>query len=75
LGVLTELMAKEVDGVVGPKGRHDVDRAAVRHGHEAGQVTLGGRRVGVERPRARATDGSGEVAMGTYARTSPIATR
>ena len=42
LGVLTELMAEEVDDVVGPKGRHDVDRTAVRHGHEAGQVTLGG---------------------------------
>ncbi len=67
LGVLTELMAEEVEDVVGPKGRHDVDRAAVRHGHEAGQVTLGGRRVPVQRPRVRATDGSGEVAMSTYA--------
>jgi transposase-like protein len=67
LGVLTELMAEEVDDVVGPKGRHDADRAAVRHGHEAGQVTLGGRRVPVERPRVRAADGSGEVALGTYA--------
>ncbi|MDP9134007.1 MAG: transposase, partial [Actinomycetota bacterium] len=67
LGVLSELMAEEVDDVVGPKGRHDVDRAAVRHGHEDGQVTLGGRRVPVERPRVRATDGSGEVAMTTYA--------
>ena len=67
LGVLAELMAEEVEDVVGPKGRHDVDRAAVRHGTESGQVTLGGRRVGVERPRVRATDGSGEVTMTTYA--------
>src|SRR3954451_13255237 len=67
LGVLSELMAEEVDGVVGPKGRHDVDRVAVRHGHEDGEVTLGGRRVPVQRPRVRATDGSGEVAMETYA--------
>jgi putative transposase len=67
LGVLSELMAEEVDDVVGPKGRHDVDRAAVRHGHETGQVTLGGRRVPMQRPRVRATDGSGEVAMTTYA--------
>jgi putative transposase len=66
LGVLAELMAEEVEDVVGPKGRHDVDRAAVRHGHEAGQVTLGGRRVPVERPRVRTTDGTGEVAMTTY---------
>jgi len=67
LGVLTELMAEEVDDVVGPKGRHDVDRAAVRHGSEAGQVTLGGRRVPVQRPRVRAADGCGEVQMATYA--------
>ncbi len=67
LGVLSELMAEEVDDVVGLKGRHDVDRAAVRHGHEGGEVTLGGRRVPVKRPRVRAADGSGEVAMATYA--------
>ena len=67
LGVLTELMDEEVDDVVGPKGRHDAGRAAVRHGHEAGAVTLGGRRVPVKRPRVRAADGSGEVGMVTYA--------
>ncbi len=67
LGVLTELMAEEVEDVVGPKGRHDTERVAVRHGHEDGSVTLGGRRVSVQRPRVRATDGSGEVAMSTYA--------
>ena len=51
LGVLAELMEEEVDEVVGPKGKRDPDRTAVRHGHEAGEVTLGGRRVAVERPR------------------------
>ena len=58
---------QEVDEVVGPKGRHDAERSAVRHGHEAGQVTLGGRRVPVKRPRVRKADGSGEVKLGTYA--------
>jgi len=43
LGVLAELMEEEVDEVVGPQGKHDPDRTAVRHGHEAGEVTLGGR--------------------------------
>jgi putative transposase len=66
LGVMAELMEEEVIEVVGPKGRHNPDRAAVRHGHEAGEVTLGGRRVAVERPRVRAADGSEEVALGTY---------
>jgi transposase-like protein len=53
--------------VVGPKGRHDSDRAAVRHGHEDGSVTLGGRRVPVQRPRARSADGTEEVSLATYA--------
>ncbi len=66
LGVLTELMEEEVTEVVGEKGRHDRARAAVRHGHEGGEVTLGGRRVGIERPRVRATDGSGEMALSVY---------
>jgi putative transposase len=66
LGVLQELMETEVDEVVGPKGQHDADRVAVRHGHEAGEVTLGGRRVGVQRPRARTADDREEVALGTY---------
>jgi putative transposase len=67
LGVLAELMEEEVDEVVGPKGRHDPARSAVRHGHEAGEVTLGGRRVPVERPRVRSVDGTQEVALQTYA--------
>lgn len=66
LGVLAELMAEEVEDVVGPKGRHDPGRSAVRHGHEGGEVTLGGRRVPVARPRVRAADGSGEVPLQTY---------
>jgi putative transposase len=67
LGVLSELMEEEVDDVVGPKGEHNPERTAVRHGHEAGEVTLGGRRVAVERPRVRTADGDQEVALGTYA--------
>jgi putative transposase len=66
LGVLSELMEEEVDEVVGPKGKHDPERAAVRHGHESGGVTLGGRRVAVERPRARSADGEAEVRLDTY---------
>jgi putative transposase len=66
LGVLAELMEAEVDEVVAPKGQHDPDRSTVRHGYEGGEVTLGGRRVPVERPRVRAADGSGEVSLQTY---------
>src|SRR5947209_8011912 len=49
LGVVHELMEREVDEVVGPKGKWNPDRAAKRHGHEDGSMTLGGRRVQVRR--------------------------
>jgi putative transposase len=66
LGVLSELMEEEVDDVVGQKGKHNSDRTAVRHGHEDGEVTLGGRRVEVRRPRVRSADGKAEVQLQTY---------
>ena len=66
LGVLRELLEEEVEGVVGPRGKWNRERAAVRHGHEDGEVTLGGRRVGVRRPRVRTADGESEVPLATY---------
>jgi transposase-like protein len=66
LGVLEELMTEEVDDVVGPRGKHNAERTAVRHGHEDGAVTLGGRRVEVRRPRVRSADGESEVPLLTY---------
>jgi putative transposase len=66
LGVLHELLEMEVGEVVGPKGKWDRDRTAVRHGHEDGEVTLGARRVAVKRPRVRTADGESEVTLRTY---------
>ena len=66
LGVLAELLEEEVVEVVGAKGTHNPDRVAVRHGRESGEVTLGGRRVQVERPRVRSADGRAEVRLQTY---------
>jgi transposase-like protein len=66
LQVMAAMMEADVTLRCGPKGRHDPARSAVRHGHEAGSVGLGGRRVSVRRPRMRATDGSGELPVATY---------
>jgi putative transposase len=66
LQVMAQLMEADVTAVCGPKGRHDPDRAGTRHGTEAGSVTLGGRRVPVQRPRMRTADGSGEVPVPAY---------
>lgn len=65
LGVMGELMAAEVDELVGPKGRHLPGRGANRHGSEDGSVPVGGRRVPLRRPRVRAVEG-GEVRLETW---------
>jgi putative transposase len=54
-------MNADVEALCGPRGKHNADRAGYRHGSERGSVTLGGRRVRVNRPRVRAADGSGEL--------------
>jgi hypothetical protein len=68
--VLAELLEEEVVEVeiVGPKGKHLPERTAVRHGHEVGEVTLGGRRVAADWPRVRGADGRSEVRLRTYER-------
>jgi putative transposase len=67
LAVLHECMEHEVTEVVGPKGRHDAERTAKRHGHTPGEVTLGGRRVPISRPRVRTADDTAELGLESYA--------
>lgn len=63
--VMEQMMQEELTVKVGPKGRHNPDRQAVRNGSATGSVVLGGRTVPVHRPRAVATRG-GELALDTY---------
>ena len=67
LGVLGSLLDADVERLAGPRGRHNPDRAAVRHGTQPGKVTLGGRRVRVDRPRVRSADGARELPLPTWA--------
>lgn len=66
LQVMDAVMAESVTALCGPKGRHDAERIAVRHGSDDGSVVLGGRRVPVRRPRVRSVDGAAEVAVPAY---------
>ncbi len=66
LQVMQAMMEADVTDLAGARGKHDRERTAVRHGRERGSVTLGGRRVPVSRPRVRAVDGSGELAIASY---------
>jgi len=65
MAVMAAMFEAEIAAVCGPKGKHDAGRAAVRHGAGKGSVTLGGRRVPVERPRARTVEGH-EVPLTSY---------
>jgi len=62
MGVIAEMVVMqatreaEIAEVCGPKGKHDPDGAAVRHGSRRGSVTLGAR-VAVDRPQARILPG------------------
>jgi putative transposase len=66
LDVFAQLLQTEVAEVAGPKGKHVPDRRAVRHGSDPSKGPLGGRMVGVDKPRVRATDGSGEIPLQTW---------
>jgi putative transposase len=66
LQVMQVLMDESVTALCGPKGAHDPDRRAVRHGREDGAVVLGGRQVPVRRPRVRTADRSAEVVVPAY---------
>jgi putative transposase len=66
LQVMQAWMNADVDVLCGPRSKHNAERVAYRHGTGAGAVTLGGRRVPVQRPRARSSDGSAELAVPAY---------
>src|SRR6266545_2754037 len=53
LKVMDELLEQELVALVGPKGKHDAERTATRHGSRHGQVVLGGRKVQVDRKSTR----------------------
>lgn len=54
--VLATLMEQDRIALCGPAGRHDAGRRAVRAGSTESAVVLGGRRIGIRRPRVRTTD-------------------
>jgi putative transposase len=64
--VMNAIIDESVCALAGPKGGHDPNRTAVRHGTEDGSVTLGGRRVPMRRPRVRTADRTAEVAVPAY---------
>jgi putative transposase len=65
LQVMAELLEAEIVAKAGPRHAKQPGRLARRHGPAPGSVVLGGRRVPVDRPRARTLDGQ-EVQLATW---------
>jgi putative transposase len=67
LAALDEVFREEAAALAGPKGRHDPARTHHHWGSMATELTFGGRRVQVPRPRVRSTSG-GEATLPSVAR-------
>jgi transposase-like protein len=65
MAVLSEMLAQDLERLVGPRGRHDGGRTAYRHGAEPSSLPLGGRRVAVTKPRVRSVEGE-EMTLPTW---------
>src|SRR5271167_671818 len=57
LACVDEALEAERAALCGARYLHIADRQALRAGHVASSLVLGGRRVAVSRPRARSLDG------------------
>src|SRR5437867_3220095 len=66
LAALDELFGAEAVALAGPKGRHQPQRSHHHWGTAATELTFGGRRVQVRRPRVRQTIG-GEATLPSVA--------
>src|SRR2546427_13203003 len=53
MAVMQAMFDAEITAACGPKGQHDPDRVALRHGSGEGSVVLGGRRGPGARPPGR----------------------
>jgi transposase-like protein len=64
--VLRAMMEAERTALCGPRGVPAAERTAYRGGHTRSSVVLGGRRITIVRPRARAIE-AGELALPSFA--------
>lgn len=67
LAEVAEMLDEDADRLAGaPKGKHRADRVGRRHGYAEGSIVVGGKKVGIRRPRVRSLAGE-ELELPTYA--------
>jgi len=54
---LHELLRKDAEELVGPQGKHEKERTHNHWGSTDGELSFGGRRIQVSRPRVRSKSG------------------
>ena len=64
--VLDAMMEQDREAFCGPRWKRDLERVAGRAGTTQSEVTLGGRRIPVQRPRVRSREGQ-EVELPSFA--------
>jgi putative transposase len=64
--VLGAMMEQDRTALCGPKWTPNAERAGYRHGSAPGAITLGGRRITIERPRARSVDATSEFELPSF---------
>jgi len=64
MNVMGQMLEADVIAYAGPKGKHNPDREAYRHGkNEKTSVVLGGAKISVDRPRVRSKRGKDGVEL------------
>jgi len=63
---LTIMMNHDVEALAGPKGKHDPNRTAYRHGSQATTIPMGNQRLAMERPRVRSIETKQELPIPSY---------
>lgn len=63
---LMTLMDQDVETMAGPKGKHDPNRTAYRHGYQNTTVPMGNQRLGIKRPRARSIETDTDLPIPSY---------
>lgn len=57
LEVFSQMLEEDRTALCGPKNKPQEEREAYRHGHDKGQVVLGGRKIRMSKPRVRSVNG------------------
>jgi transposase-like protein len=63
---LMTLMDQDVESLAGPKGKHNPNRTAYRHGSQDTTIPMGNQRLAIERPRVRSIETNQELPIASY---------